>query len=115
MALIYKIVAKQIWAQAEAKGVFDGATVDLTDGFIHFSTAAQLEDTAAKHFSGQTDLLVVAVDDQIFGDKLIYEVSRGGALFPHLYAGLRCDQALFVRPLPIRPDGAFDFSSIFQD
>lgn len=112
MALIYKIVAKTAWTQAEAQGFFDGAAIDRADGYIHFSTAAQLEETAARHFAGQTDLLVVAVAEEKLGDRLVYEVSRGGALFPHLYARLACAEAEFVRPLPIRRDGGFDFSAI---
>lgn len=103
--VIYKIVPAALWRAAEATGTFDGAPVDLADGFIHFSTGAQVAETAARHFAGQTDLLLVAVDGATLGPALRYEPSRGGALFPHLYAGLPVAAALWVRPLPTGPDG----------
>ncbi|MCC2108816.1 MAG: DUF952 domain-containing protein, partial [Hyphomicrobiales bacterium] len=86
--------------------------VDLADGFIHFSTAAQVAETAAKHFAGQTDLLLVAIDGATLGDALKWEPSRGGALFPHLYAPLDPRAAISVRPLPLGADGAHDFSGL---
>jgi uncharacterized protein (DUF952 family) len=70
--LIYKIVSRQLWQEAEAKGVFDGAPVDHADGYIHFSTATQVRETAAKHFAGANDLLLVAIDADVLSDKLIY-------------------------------------------
>ena len=112
MTLIYKIVSQASWRAAEAAGVFAGAPVDLADGFIHFSTAAQVEETAAKHFAGQSDLLVIAVDAGGLGDALKWEASRGGALFPHLYAALDPRAAVLVRPLPLRADGRHDFSGV---
>ena len=112
MSLVYKIVSIAAWRAAEAAGVFAGAPVDLADGFIHFSTAAQVEETAAKHFAGQRDLLLVAFDAQNFGDALKWEISRGGALFPHLYAPLDPRAAVSVRPLPLGADGAHDFSGM---
>ena len=83
---IYKIVPAALWREAEAAGVFAGSPADVRDGFIHFSTQAQLAETAAKHFAGQRDLLLVAVD----ADRLHirWELSRGGDLFPHLYGAL---------------------------
>jgi len=111
MTLIYKIISAPEWRRAEAAGVFGGAAVDLADGFIHFSTAAQAEETAAKHFAGQTDLLLVAVDAATLGDALKWEVSRGGALFPHLYAPLSLDAIAQVAPLPLR-DGRHDFTGL---
>jgi len=104
--LIYKICPAALWAEAEAKGRFDGAPVDLADGYIHFSTAAQLAETAAKHFAGQDGLLLVAVDDSQLGPALRYEPSRGGALFPHLYAPLDPKAARWIAPLPLRADGS---------
>ncbi|PBC22375.1 DUF952 domain-containing protein [Mesorhizobium sp. WSM4307] len=106
---IYKITPQALWREAEASGRFTGAPIDVADGFIHFSTAAQVRETAAKHFSGQTDLLLVAVDDASLGDALKYEVSRGGALFPHLYGVLVLDTVKWVRPLPLGADGAHRF------
>ncbi|WP_298424464.1 DUF952 domain-containing protein [Rhodoblastus sp.] len=114
MTLIYKIVAAQAWRDALARGVFSGAAVDLADGFIHFSTAAQVEATAAKHFAGQDDLLLVAVEEKDLGGKLVYEASRGGALFPHLYAPLPTRLAKSASPLKRRADGAHDFSGLLE-
>ncbi|TPI15711.1 DUF952 domain-containing protein [Mesorhizobium sp. B4-1-3] len=103
--IIYKILAEALWREAERNGRFSGAPIDIVDGFIHFSTAAQVRETAAKHFAGQTDLLLVAVDAAQLGDALKYEVSRGGALFPHLYAPLTLDAVLWVKPLPLSAGG----------
>jgi len=111
LALIYKIMPASDWAAAEQTGVFAGSPVDLQDGFIHFSTAGQVEETAAKHFAGQTGLLLIAFDEAELGDKLIFEPSRGGALFPHLYAPLKTALARSVHPLPLR-DGAHDFCGL---
>ena len=85
---LYKIVPETLWQEARQTGVFHGAGIDLTDGFIHFSTAGQVKQTAALHFTGQSGLLLVAVDGGGLGDKLVFEPSRGGDLFPHLYADL---------------------------
>jgi len=104
--LIYKICPATLWAEAEAKGRFEGVPVDLADGYIHFSTAAQLAETAAKHFAGQEGLLLIAVDDSRLGPALRYEPSRGGALFPHLYAALDPKAARWIAPLPLRADGS---------
>lgn len=112
MALIYKIVTAQAWAAAVETGRFDGAAVDLTDGYIHFSTREQVEETAAKHFAGQDGLLLVGVSPQDFGDALVYEASRGGELFPHLYAPLPTALAHFALPLPLRADSAHDFAGL---
>ncbi len=99
-ATIYKIVPAALWREAEQAGVFKGAGIDLADGYIHFSTAEQSVETAAKHFSGQADLLLVAVDTGKLGPALKYEVSRGDALFPHLYADLDLAAVRWVKPLP---------------
>ncbi len=107
--VIYKICPERLWREAEKAGRFDGAPVDLADGFIHFSTAEQVRETAAKHFAGQTDLLLVAFDAEALGDALKWEVSRGGALFPHLYAAIDPSTALWVRQLPIGADGSHVF------
>lgn len=107
--LIYKICPAALWHEAEREGVFDGAPVDRADGFIHFSTGTQLRETAEKHFSGQTDLVLVAVDETALGEALRYEISRGGQLFPHLYAPLPLAAVRWVRPLPLGPDGRHRF------
>jgi uncharacterized protein (DUF952 family) len=109
MGLIYKIAPQALWEEAVAMGVFTGAPIDIADGYIHFSTAAQARETAAKHFSGQNDLVLVCLDDGSFGDALKYEVSRGGALFPHLYGTFHPANALWVKPLPIGADGSHTF------
>ncbi|MGE0061031.1 MAG: DUF952 domain-containing protein [Xanthobacteraceae bacterium] len=109
MATIYKICPAPLWRAAEQAGVFTGAPVDIADGYIHFSTAAQAAETAAKHFAGQSDLLLVSVDTAKLGDKLKWEPSRGGALFPHLYAPLTLAAVTKVEPLPLGPDGRHVF------
>jgi uncharacterized protein (DUF952 family) len=112
MTLIYKICSQALWRDAERAGVFLGAGVDPTDGYIHFSTAAQAPETAARHFSGKDDLVLVAVDAEGLGEALRYEPSRGGDLFPHLYASLRLDAVRWVRPLPLGPDGRHVFPEL---
>ena len=99
---IYKIATEALWREAEAKGVFTGAPIDLQDGFIHFSTAAQAVETVRRHFAGQDGLLLIAIDADKLGDALKYEVSRGGDLFPHLYAPLDVGAVRWVRALPLR-------------
>jgi uncharacterized protein (DUF952 family) len=101
---IYKICASALWREAESAGLFRGAAVDARDGFIHFSTAAQVRETAAKHFAGTADLLLIAVDSEALGDALRWEVSRGGDLFPHLYGNLPLTAVLWVKPLPLGSD-----------
>ena len=103
--IIYKITPTDAWQAAKAKGVFEGAPIDLADGYIHFSTAEQARETAAKHFAGQDNLLLVAVDALALGDALKWEASRGGALFPHLYATLTMDMVLWEKPMPLDENG----------
>jgi uncharacterized protein (DUF952 family) len=112
MTAIFKIVSSPEWRAAESAGVFQGAAIDLSDGYIHFSNAEQVEETAAKYFAGRTDLLLVAVEAAKLGDALKWEVSRGGALFPHLYAPLFLEAVTRVAPLPLRADGRHDFSGL---
>lgn len=110
--LIYKIIPADLWRTAMADGVFTGAPVDHHDGFIHFSTADQVEETARKHFHGQGDLLLVSVEDHVLGPALRYEPSRGGALFPHLYAPLPVALAKTVTALPLNEDGTHNFETL---
>ncbi|MER9315750.1 DUF952 domain-containing protein [Mesorhizobium sp. M0659] len=110
--IIYKIAPEALWREAEKNGRFTGAPIDIADGFIHFSTADQAKETAAKHFAGQTDLLLIAIDGALLGDALKYEVSRGGALFPHLYGVLEMTAVLWVRPLPLGADGPHQFPAL---
>jgi uncharacterized protein (DUF952 family) len=108
--VIYKIAPAALWREAEAHGAFLGSPVDLADGFIHFSTAAQARDTAAKHFAGMTDLVLVAVATE--GLDLRWEPSRGGDLFPHLYAALPLTAVQWVKPLPLDADGRHVFPDL---
>jgi uncharacterized protein (DUF952 family) len=100
---IYKICDAASWRAAERAGEFAGAPVDLADGYIHFSAADQVAETAAKHFGGQRDLVLVAVDPDALGAALKWEPSRGGALFPHLYGKLPLTAVRWVKPLPLDP------------
>ena len=110
---IYKICPRALWREAEKAGRFEGAPVDLADGFIHFSTGAQARETAARHFSGVSDLLLIGVDPDALGGKLRCEPSRGGALFPHLYGSLPMAAVRDVAPLPLGPDGSHTFPADF--
>lgn len=112
MNIIYKIVPEHLWLEAHSSGAFSGAGIDVVDGFIHFSTRAQVEETAARHFAGVADLLLVAVDASLLGDLLKWERSRGGDLFPHLYGPLPLDLVSRVDPLPLRADGRHDFAGL---
>lgn len=112
MSAIYKICTAAEWEAAERTGAYAGSAVDHRDGFIHFSTAAQAADTAAKHFAGQTDLVLVCVDADVLGAALKWEPSRGGALFPHLYGPLPTRLAMWVKPLPVGSDGHHQFPAL---
>jgi uncharacterized protein (DUF952 family) len=105
VATIYKICEQALWRAAEAAGQFSGSPVDERDGFIHFSTADQLAETAAKHYAGRSGLLLIAVDAGVLGAELKWERSRGGDLFPHLHAVLPLRAVHWVRPLPDEVDG----------
>jgi uncharacterized protein (DUF952 family) len=96
-ALIYKICPRGEWQAALAEGVYRGSEVDRRDGFIHFSSATQVEETLRRHFAGQRDLLVIGVEPASLGTALRFEVSRGGEMFPHLYGELRVSLAREVR------------------
>jgi uncharacterized protein (DUF952 family) len=109
ISTIFKICPASLWHAAETAGVFNGSAVDLKDGFIHFSTADQAAETAAKHFAGQTDLLLLHVDTVSLDDRLKWEPSRGGALFPHLYGALELSAVRKVDALPLGSDGRHEF------
>ena len=106
MTLIYKIAEGAAWRAAEEAGSFAGAPVDAADGFIHLSTAAQAPETARRHFAGQAGLVLVALDPDALGPDLVYEPSRGGDLFPHLYGPLSVAASRGVQPIETGPDGA---------
>ena len=107
--IAYKVLLPDQLATLEHDGVFAGAPVDLADGYIHMSTAVQLAETIAKHFVGKTDLQIVEVDLEALGDALKWEPSRGGALFPHLYAPLSLDTVIAYGPLEFDEDGSIRY------
>ncbi|WP_170456830.1 DUF952 domain-containing protein [Ruegeria arenilitoris] len=111
--LIYKIFRAEEWAALQAQGETRGAPIDVADGFVHFSTAEQAAETAAKHFAGVENLTLVACDAQKMGDDLRWEVSRGGALFPHLYRDMRMADVVWAKPLPLE-NGAHRFPKEMQ-
>jgi uncharacterized protein (DUF952 family) len=112
MSLVYKIAPLSLWRAAEAAGVFGGAPVDIADGFIHFSAADQVRETAARYFAGETGLLLIGVDAAALGPALKWERSRGGALFPHLYGPLPLDAVRWTAALPIGDDGSHLFPDL---
>lgn len=104
--LIYKILSRALWEETRTKTHFEGAEIDLTDGYIHFSTASQAAETAAKHFAGQEDLVIFAVETERLSEETFkLEPSRGGDLFPHLYRPLAVAEILWCKPLPLGPEG----------
>jgi uncharacterized protein (DUF952 family) len=105
-AIAYKVLTFQQFAALEQDGTFAGAPVDLADGYIHLSTADQLAGTVARHFAGQADLEIVAVDLDALGETVKWEKSRDGALFPHIYGPLTLDVVLDYGPLEYLPDGS---------
>lgn len=112
MALVFKIMPMTLWRTVERDGIFHGAPADHSDGYIHLSTAAQVRETAVRHFSGQVDLLLVAYDGASLGPALKWEPSRGGALFPHLYTALDPRAARWVKALPVGRDGKHVFPAL---
>jgi uncharacterized protein (DUF952 family) len=102
---IYRLVAADVWQRAEQAGNFPGTEHDVRDGFIHFSTAAQVAETAARHYAGVAGLLLLGVSVDVLGTALRWEPSRGGALFPHLYATLPTSAVTRIEPLPLGVDG----------
>ena len=109
MTTIYHICRREEWEAGVSAGRYAGSSQDQADGFIHFSTAAQVKASAAKHRAGQTGLALLAVDADRLGPALKWEPSRGGALFPHLYGPLPLGAVLTVHGLPLGADGALVF------
>lgn len=108
MPTIYKICDRKEWESAVSQGLFAGSAVDREDGFIHFSAAHQVRETAGRHFAHRLDLVLVAVQSEALGSDLRWEKSRGGDLFPHLYGALAVNKVHRVVPLPWR-GAAHDF------
>jgi uncharacterized protein (DUF952 family) len=105
MTIIFKVCTRKDWLTAERHGEFRGSDDDARDGFVHFSTAAQLAGTLAKHFAAATDLLLIAVDGGVLGHALKWEPSRGGELFPHLYAPLPLSAVRWTRTVADEVNG----------
>ncbi len=103
--IIYKVLSHTALAEAKAKGRFEGSAEDVGDGFIHLSSAEQIEATLAKHYPGQEDLVLLAVDSESLGERLQWEPSRGGGLFPHLYGPLDLAAVTSIEELPLGQDG----------
>ncbi|MGH7022825.1 MAG: DUF952 domain-containing protein [Caulobacteraceae bacterium] len=112
MSRIYKILPRATWEAARVAGRFEGAGVDLTDGFIHFSTAAQAGETARRYFKGQADLVVLEVEADDLGEDLNWEPSRGGELFPHLHGALPAGRVRAVHPAPLDAEGVPDLGDL---
>jgi uncharacterized protein (DUF952 family) len=110
--IIYHMCRAEEWAAAVAAGNYRGSSQDLADGFIHFSTGAQIVESARRHRAGQDGLLLVAVDAARLGDRLKWESSRGGDLFPHLYGPLDPAESTSTVPLPLGPDGLHVFPEL---
>jgi uncharacterized protein (DUF952 family) len=105
VSLIYKLLDRPAWEAALARGAFAGSPVDEADGYIHFSTADQAQETARRYFHGQADLVLLAVEAEGLGEALRWEPARGGALFPHLYGPLDVAQVVRVEPVALAADG----------
>ena len=103
--LVYKIFCRSEWDDLVAAGRTVGAPIDITDGYIHLSTPAQVAETASKHFAGQRDLVLVAVDTEALGSEVKWETSRGGALFPHLYRPMVMADVVWDKSLPLGAAG----------
>jgi len=110
--VIFKICPETAWRDAAAQGAFAGVGIDRRDGYIHFSTADQVRETAALHFVGEAGLVLVAVDEAALGPALQWEPARNGRLFPHLYGDLALGAVRWVKPLPLGADGRHVFPDL---
>jgi uncharacterized protein (DUF952 family) len=104
-ALIYHMCRQEEWEAARARGAYPGSSQDVADGFIHFSTAEQVAESARRHRAGQTGLVLLAADPDLLGEALRWEESRSGKLFPHLYGALPVAAVRWARELPLGDDG----------
>ncbi len=111
-SLAFKIVDASEWAAAEAEGTYGGSAVDRADGYIHLSTETQLAETAAKHYAGRRDLLLLTVDLAALDDTVVWEASRGGALFPHIYGALPVAAVTGRRAFAVAADGDMTFADV---
>jgi len=106
MSLIYKLLERGDWVTASALGTYDGSSVDLNDGYIHFSTAEQVQETARRHFHGVADLVLLEVDAEALGAPVTWEPSRGGDMFPHLYGPMPVSAVIRVQMVELAEDGS---------
>lgn len=111
-AIIYHMCRAEEWQAARASGLYPGSSQDVADGFIHFSTAAQVVESAARHRAGQDGLVLLAVAADVLGAALKWEPSRHGQLFPHLYGKLPVDAVVAAAPLPLDADGRHIFPAL---
>lgn len=112
MSLIFHMARKREWDAAETAGVYAGAAEDRVDGFIHFSTAEQVRESAAKHRAGEADLILLACEPEALGDALKWEPARGGDLFPHLYGDVPLTAVVWAQPLPLDAEGVHVFPDL---
>ena len=110
--MIYHLAKSDAWEAARISGIYTGREDDRADGFLHFSTAAQIVESARRHRAGEADLVLLHVDEERLGDALVWEPSRGGALFPHLYGELPLGCVEAATPLPLGPDGVHIFPDL---
>lgn len=113
--MIYHLAKQQAWQAAQQSGHYTGLEADRSDGFLHFSTAGQIVESARKHRPGETDLVLLGVDESQLGEELVWEKSRGGALFPHVYGDVSIDIIRLAAPLPLDQDGAHIFPELPDD
>lgn len=109
MRVIYHLARAAEWRAAKRSGTYDGTADDRRDGFLHFSTAEQVAESAARHRPGEADIVLLAVGAEGLGEALRWEPSRGGALFPHLYGALPLSSVIWAKPLPLGDDGRHRF------
>ena len=110
--MIYHLAKIAAWEAARKDASYRGTDADRADGFLHFSTAAQIAESARKHRAGETDLILLAVDETTLGDELVWEESRGGKLFPHIYGDVALESVVSATPLPLGPTGEHVFPDL---
>ncbi len=110
--MIYHLARQSAWIEAQSTGSYHGAESDRADGFLHLSTAAQIHESARRHRAGETDLILLAVDETQLGPTLVWEISRGGSLFPHLYSDLPVSAVVSATPLPLDAQGVHVFPDL---
>ncbi|WP_420419440.1 DUF952 domain-containing protein [Pacificispira sp.] len=113
--MIYHLAKQQAWQAAQQSGRYTGLEADRADGFLHFSTAEQIAESARKHRAGEADLVLLGVEEAPLGETLVWEKSRGGALFPHVYGDVPLDAIRLAAPLPLGADGAHVFPELPGD